>query len=326
MLLDPDALLVLLVALAADALVGDPDPVWRRLPHPVTWMGNAIAWLDISLNREEHSAFRRRLLGVVALIMLLAVGLLAGAAIDAGLRSLPGHPWISGLLASVLIAQNSLYTHVARIRDAFASGGLVAARRAVSMVVGRDPEALDEAGVCRAAIETTAENFSDGVVAPAFWMALLGWPGLVAYKVVNTADSMIGHRNARHADFGWASARFDDLVNLVPARLSGVLLALAAPLGGGSPRTALRVMLRDAGRHRSPNAGWPEAAMAGALGVALAGPRRYPGYTVDDPFLNADGRTAATPADIRAALRILAGGCGALAAGVGLLWLLSRGG
>lgn len=326
MLVDPDALLVLLVALAVDAIVGDPDGVWRRVPHPVAWIGQAIAWLDLSLNREEDGPRRRRILGTVALAMLLGVGLLAGAAVDAVLRTLPGHPWVSGILASVLIAQNSLYTHVARIRDAFASGGLPAARRAVAMVVGRDPDALDEAGVCRAAIETTAENLSDGVVAPAFWMALLGWPGLVAYKVVNTADSMIGHRTPRHRDFGWASARFDDLVNLVPARLSGLLLSLAAPLGGGATGRSLRVMLRDARLHRSPNAGWPEAAMAGALGVALAGPRRYPGYVVEDPVLNAGGRTAATPADVGAALRVMAGACALLAVAVAGLWLVTRSG
>jgi adenosylcobinamide-phosphate synthase len=176
------------------------------------------------------------------------------------------------------------------------------------MIVGRDPERLDSAGVARAAVESAAENFSDGVVAPVFWLALLGLPGLIAYKAINTADSMIGHRSPRYRDFGWAAARLDDLVNLAPARLAGLLIALVAPVGGGSIATALRLMLRDAGKHRSPNAGWPESAMAGALGIALAGPRAYAEGVVNDPLLNAEGRIAA-PDDIRRALRILVAAC-----------------
>jgi adenosylcobinamide-phosphate synthase len=177
------------------------------------------------------------------------------------------------------------------------------------MIVGRDPKQLDEAGVCRAAIESCAENFADGVVAPVFWLALLGLPGLIAYKAVNTADSMIGHLTARHADFGWAAARTDDLVNLIPARLSGLLIALAAPVSKGDIVTSLKTMWRDAKIHRSPNAGWPESAMAGALGIALAGPRHYGERGVDDPFLNADARKEATPDDIDGALRILVAAC-----------------
>jgi adenosylcobinamide-phosphate synthase len=196
------------------------------------------------------------------------------------------------------------------VRDAFASGGLEGARSAVTMIVGRDPAELDQAGVSRAAIESSAENFSDGIVAPVFWLALLGLPGLLIYKAVNTADSMIGHRNARFESFGWASARFDDLLNLAPARLSGVLLALAAPLAGGSVSRALQVMRRDAPKHRSPNAGWPESAMAGALDLALAGPRVYGGQRVEDPFLNAEARREATPDDIGRALKVMLGGCG----------------
>jgi adenosylcobinamide-phosphate synthase len=309
MLLHGDALLILLIALAVDAVVGDPDAVWRRFPHPVAWIGALIARLDAVLNHETQSFARRKLMGCVALALLLGLTGGAALAVDATLRALPGHPWTTGLVASVLIAQNSLYVHVARVREAFSDGGLKAARKAVSMIVGRDPESLDEAGVARAAIETTAENFSDGVVAPAFWFALFGLPGLVLYKAINTADSMIGHRSPRHEAFGWAAARLDDLVNLVPARLAGVLVALAAPLASGSPRLALTAMWWDARLHRSPNAGWPEAAMAGALGVALAGPRRYGARLVDDPFLNAGGRTAATPQDISRALRVLAGAC-----------------
>ncbi len=177
------------------------------------------------------------------------------------------------------------------------------------MIVGRDPESLDDSGVARAAIESCAENFSDGVVAPVFWLALLGLPGLFAYKAINTADSMIGHRTSRHRDFGWAAARLDDLLNLAPARLAGVLVALVAPVAGGSMIAAVKIMWRDARKHRSPNAGWPESAMAGALGVALAGPRRYGETVVDDLFLNAEGRANAAPDDIGRALKILIAAC-----------------
>src|SRR6185436_6153403 len=207
------------------------------------------------------------------------------------------------------IAQRSLYQHVARVRSAFTDGGLAEARRAVSMIVGREPDQLDEAGVCRAAIESCAENFSDGVVAPVFWLALFGLPGLIAYKAINTADSMIGHRSPRYLSFGWASARLDDLVNLIPARLSGLLVAMVAPIAGGTTGTALRVMWRDAAKHRSPNAGWPESATAGALGLALAGPRRYGEQIVDDPLLNAEARKDAAPVDIGRALKLLVAAC-----------------
>ncbi len=213
------------------------------------------------------------------------------------------------LIASVFIAQRSLYQHVAKVRSAFAEGGLAGARGSVSMIVGRDPALLDEAGVCRAAIESCAENFSDGVVAPVFWLALLGLPGLIAYKAINTADSMIGHRTERHDSFGWAAARLDDLVNLIPARLSALLLAIAAPIAGGSVNTSLRVVKRDASKHRSPNAGWPESAMAGALGLALAGPRRYAEHLVADPFLNAEATKEAVPDDIDRALDLYAAAC-----------------
>lgn len=314
MLLHTDAILILLVALAIDAVVGDPDAVWRRVPHPVAWMGALIARLDTAWNRPEAKAAERKATGVAALAVILCVAIASGAVAEAVLRALPWHTWTIGIVAAVLLAQNSLYVHVARVAEAFATGGIAEARRAVAMIVGRDPESLDEAGICRAAIETAAENFSDGVVAPAFWFAVLGLPGLAAYKAVNTADSMIGHLSERHRDFGWAAARCDDLLNLVPARLAGLLVTAAAPLAAGSPAKALRVMIRDARLHRSPNAGWPEAAMAGALGLALAGPRRYGARLVDDPFLHAEGRREATPGDIRRALRVMISACLGLAA------------
>ncbi|MGB3865263.1 MAG: adenosylcobinamide-phosphate synthase CbiB [Xanthobacteraceae bacterium] len=313
-----DTLIVVLVALAADAAIGDPDWLWRRVPHPVAIIGHAIAALDHTLNRETWSPARRKFFGIVTISLLVAAALFTGYVLEALLsRGAVGNIAL-GIIASTLIAQNSLYRHVARVRAAFASGGLMAARAAVSRIVGRDPRSLDEGGVSRAAIESCAENFSDGVVAPTLWLVLLGLPGLLAYKAINTADSMIGHRSDRHRAFGWAAARLDDLVNLAPARLSGLLLALAAPLAGGSIGVALKAMLRNARNHRSPNAGWPESAIAGALGIRLAGPRRYSESVVDDPWLNAAGRNA-TPADIFRALRMLAASCALQFAAIGAL-------
>jgi adenosylcobinamide-phosphate synthase len=309
MLIWSDTLFVVVAALAFDALIGDPDWLWRRLPHPVALTGSVIGLLDRLLNLETWSPAQRKVAGVSVVVLLVAISAVSGLLIEMGLRQIAFGNLMTGLLASTLIAQRSLYQHVARVRSAFADGGLAEARRAVSMIVGRDPDQLDEAGVCRAAIESCAENFSDGVVAPVFWLALLGLPGLIAYKAINTADSMIGHRSARHLSFGWAAARLDDLVNLIPARLSGLLVAMVAPIAGGTIGTALRVMWRDAAKHRSPNAGWPEGASAGALGLALAGPRRYGDRIVDDPFLNAEARKDAVPADIGRSLDLLVAAC-----------------
>lgn len=304
MAVSSDALWVLLGALAIDAAFGDPDWLWRRWPHPVAWMGRLIASGDRRFNRPALSRAARKAAGTAWLVLVVLVSGSVGLVVELGLRHLPGGAILVALAASVLLAGRSLYDHVARVRTCFGVGGLAAARRAVSMIVGRDPDSLDEAGVARAAIESAAENFSDGLVAPAFWFALGGLPALAAYKAVNTADSMIGHLSERHRDFGWASARLDDGLNWLPARLSGVLLAAAAPLAGGSIGASLRTMWRDASLHRSPNAGWPESAMAGALGLALAGPRRYASGLVDEPFLNASGRRDAGPADIGRALRV----------------------
>lgn len=299
-------------ALAVDAVVGDPPALWRRLPHPVVLFGRLIATLDRRLNDPRRSDGARRFAGVGALVVLVAVAVGAGLALEVVLRLLPfplGFA-VTAVLAAVLIAQKSLDQHVARVRDALSTGDLTASREAVSHIVGRDPQALDGSGVARAAIETAAENFADGVVAPAFWFAVGGLPGLLAYKAVNTADSMIGHLDDRHRAFGWASARFDDLVNLIPARLSGGLTALAAPIAGGRIGTALAVMARDARGHTSPNAGWPEAAMAGALGIALLGPTVYDGETDQKPWLNFEGRHALDAADVTRSLRVFRLACG----------------
>jgi adenosylcobinamide-phosphate synthase len=253
---------ILLAALAIDAVFGEPSWLYTRAPHPVVLIGGLIGRLDRLLNQEVLGETLRRTLGAVALGLLLIATVLPTAIVSGVLSWLPGGWLVEALLASTLIAQRSLYDHVAAVAAALETGGLSAGRRAVSMIVGRNPESLDEAGASRAAIESCAENFSDGVVAPVFWFIVLGLPGIVAYKAINTADSMIGHRTPRHEAFGWAAARLDDLVNLIPARLAGGLIVLASFVLPGADRmerarTAWRIMLRDAGRHRSPNAASP---------------------------------------------------------------------
>jgi adenosylcobinamide-phosphate synthase len=301
-----DHLWILAAALILDAIVGDPEQLWRQVPHPVVLIGRLIGGLDSRLNRDTFAPARRRQLGVLALAVVVLVCCVTGLALEMLLVATP-FGWIGMIVvAAVMLAGRSLYDHVAAVATAFKTAGIDAARREIAKIVGRDPDSLDEAGLSRAAIESAAENLSDGLVAPAFWFALLGLPGLFAYKAVNTADSMLGHRSARYRDFGWASARLDDLVNWPAARLSAVVVALAAPFAGGSVGGAFRVIRADARNHRSPNAGWPEAAMAGALDVALAGPRGYGGMKVDDPFLNAAGRPAEA-GDIRRALRVYVG-------------------
>lgn len=298
---------LLVAALVVDFFVGDPQALWRRIGHPVTWFGSLIAFLDERFNSERDTPATRRTRGIFALAIVIVLSGALGWALENLFHALP-YGWIGTILvASVFMAQRSLLQHVGAVADAFATGGLEAARKAVSGIVGRDPDMLDEAGVCRAAIESAAENFSDGVVAPAFWFAVAGLPGLLIYKAVNTADSMIGHRTPRHEDFGWAAARLDDVLNWPAARLSALLIAVAAPFARGRVRTSLRTAQRDARRHRSPNAGWPEAAMAGALDIALAGPRFYAGMLVTVPFLNATGRLDAAVPDIRRAMRVILG-------------------
>ena len=322
MLISGSGLFIVVAALAFDALIGDPDWLWRRLGHPVALIGALIGVLDRRLNREDRSQQQRKLAGIASTAAVVAVSVSVGILVQTTVQQLPMGNLVLALIASIFIAQRSLYQHVAGVRSAFAEGGLAGARKAVARIVGRDPEQLDEAGVCRAAIESCAENFSDGVVAPVFWLALLGLPGLIAYKTINTADSMIGHRTERYKSYGWAAARLDDLVNLVPARLSALLLASAAPIAGGTISNSLKVVKRDASKHRSPNAGWPESAMAGALGVALAGPRRYATHVVEDPFLNAEATSPAVPDDIGRALDLYTAACVIEAAGYAALALV----
>jgi adenosylcobinamide-phosphate synthase len=298
------AVTLALLALLIEVIVGYPDRLVRTIGHPVTWMGWLIAALDRALNHETMSDARRRAAGALALLTIIGVPAIIGYVIEGGLMLLPlGIVW-AAIVASTLLAQRSLREHVARVATALERDGLAAGRAELAYIVGRDPEALDDAGVARAAIESLAENFSDGVVAPVFWLAATGLAGGAAYKAINTADSMIGHRTTRHDAFGWAAARLDDLVNLPASRLTALLIVAAAAVSpGASAANAWRAVIRDAPRHRSPNAGYTEAAMAGALGLALAGPRVYGGVEVDDAVMG-DGRRDATAADIRAALRL----------------------
>lgn len=283
--------LMLALALALDRLLGEPEALWSRAPHPATLMGRAIDTLDRRLNRGRWRRVRGGL--VLAFLVVLAggIGLLIRLVPDFGLLEILG--------AAILLAHRSLVDHVRDVARALRTG-LAQGRNAVSLIVGRDTGAMEQTEVSRAAIESAAENFSDGVVAPAFWFLLLGLPGILIYKMVNTADSMIGHRTERHADFGFAAARLDDLLNWIPARVTAGLICLAH-----LDRGAADVVLEDAGMHRSPNAGWPEAAMAGVLGVALSGPRSYGGQRTEDAFVNDEGRRDLGPDDIDRAVAVL---------------------
>ena len=298
-----------LAALALEACAGYPGFVYRNIGHPVTWMGRWLAFLERHLNQARFPPALRRGLGVLALALLLGLAALPALALGHWLAiGIPGFVALA-LIASSLIAQRSLDEHVWAVAVALETAGLPAGRQAVSMIVGRNPDVLDAAAVCRAAIESLAENFSDGIVAPVFWMVLGGLPGAALYKAANTADSMIGHRTQRYLAFGWAAARFDDLINLPASRLAAVWLVAAACLcPGASPKAAWTSVWRDASRHRSPNAGWPEAAMAGALGLQLAGPRVYGSELVPDVFMG-DGRRDATAGDIFRALRLYRMAC-----------------
>jgi adenosylcobinamide-phosphate synthase len=299
------SVLIAFISLLAERIAGYPDWLFRAIGHPVTWIGRLISCLDRSLNRVSHDDTTRRFCGVLALVAIVSVPAAIAFVVETLLGRIAFGLIATAILASALLSQRSLGEHVEAVAAALETGGVAAGRKAVSMIVGRDPEQLDEAGISRAAIESLAENFSDGIVAPALWLGLGGLAGGVAYKAVNTADSMIGHRTPRHEAFGWASARFDDLVNLPASRLTGLLIVAAAFLmKGADPGSGWKAIWRDARKHRSPNAGWPEAAMAGALGLALAGPRVYGGVTVEDAFMGEGGRREASAADIRRALKL----------------------
>lgn len=281
--------MTLVLAMLLDAWLGEPRWLWSRAPHPAVLMGRLIGWADARFNRGAA----RRLKGVAVMVVLGLGALGLGAALAAL------GPVVEVIVAAILIAQRSLVEHVLAVAHGLRQG-LAEGRAAVAMIVSRDTGQMDESAVARAAIESAAENMSDGVVAPLFWFAVAGLPGLLLYKITNTADSMIGYRTPRHEAFGWAVARFDDLLNLLPARGTAVLMALTQGVWRD-----WRGIVADAGLHRSPNAGWPEAAMARALGIALSGPRAYDGRMQDFPFVHASGRKPLMAQDIEAAVRVL---------------------
>ena len=321
----PLTLPLALVALIVEALIGYPAPLYRSIGHPVTWMGGWLAWLEARLNRGDASFASRRVGGVVALCLyLVPVALVAWAATRVCVSAGPLGFVALALLAASLPAQRSLGLHVSAVAEGL-DAGLVEGRVAVASIVGRNPDVLDEAGVARAAIESLAENFSDGVVAPILWTALGGLVGGALYKAINTADSMIGHKNERYLAFGWAAARLDDLVNLPASRLAALLILLAAGIEPGvETLEGWRAVRRDARRHRSPNAGWPEAAMAGALGLKLAGPRVYGRTRVEDAFMG-EGRRSATAVDIRRGLALYRIACGIEAVVLAVAALIAQG-
>lgn len=286
-----------LLALILERLVGYPNALVARIGHPVIWMGHLIGLLENRLNNRTRGR------GVLALVLLLVATALVTVPLVALLRALPFGWLLEAILATSLLAQKSLRDAVRAVAAALARS-LPEGRTAVSHIVGRDPQALDEAGVARAAIESLAESTSDGVIAPLFFLILGGLPGIALYKAVNTADSMIGHKTERYLQFGWAAARLDDLLNLIPARLTALLIAGGAFfVKGAHPETAWSTALSDAKKHESPNAGWPEAAFAGALDFQLGGPRSYDGEPVDLPSFGT-GRADLGPADIGRALQL----------------------
>jgi adenosylcobinamide-phosphate synthase len=287
------------LALLIERIMGYPPRLFRRVGHPVTWVGGLITWLEARLNHAGN----RRLKGTVMLLLVLLTGLAIALLIVAVTRRFPFGWVLEALIASSLLAQKELGRAVKAVADTLAVS-LDSGRSAVSHIVGRDPDTLDEAGVARAAIESLAESSSDGVVAPLFWLLVGGLPGIVLYKVANTADSMVGHRTERYLEFGWASARFDDLLNWIPARLTALLVAGAAFfVRRADPEAAWSTALRDARKHASPNAGWPEAAFAGALGFELGGPRAYAGEIHDLPRFG-DGKASLTALDILKSLEL----------------------
>ncbi|WP_281857680.1 adenosylcobinamide-phosphate synthase CbiB [Litoreibacter halocynthiae] len=276
-------------AMLLDAVLGEPKGLWDRVPHPAVLMGQGISWLETRLNTGKD----RRAKGILLIVLLVAAALVAGAVLSAF------GPLVEIVIGAILIAQRSLADHVSDVARALRLS-LGDGRIMVARIVGRDVKTLDQSGVARGAIESAAENLSDGVIAPVFWFALLGLPGLLAYKIINTADSMVGYKNDRYEEFGWSSARLDDLVNWPAARLTAILIALVH-----LRPDAIRVAQRDAGLHRSPNAGWPEAAMASVQGISLSGPRSYDGTLRDEPYVNPEGRHSVGPDDIDASVTVL---------------------
>ena len=291
------------MAVLVERFTGYPKGLFRILGHPVQWMGAVIGWLDETFNTAPGEPVAGKLRGGCAVLLLLAFTVLPAWMLSDVLGRMAGGWILDALVATAFIAQKSMRDHVRDVAHALSSS-VAEGRNAVARIVGRETRKLDESGVAKAALESLAENTSDGIVAPVFWYAVLGLPGLVAYKAINTADSMIGHKTQKHLHFGYVAAKLDDLINLPASRLTAFLFAAAAAVGDiQAGENALRAVWRDAGKHRSPNAGWPEAAMAGALGLQFGGPRHYEGELVDLPCMG-DGREQLSRGDIHAGLKL----------------------
>ncbi len=316
--------LIMVAGLLVEALLGYPPALFKAIGHPVSWMGALLSWLGHTFNKPEHSHKAQFVWGGLSVAFLLLVVGSVSVIVQMFLLQLPYGVLVLCLLSASLLAGRSLYEHVANVAYALEQDGVTGGRKAVALLVGRDPEGLDEAGVARAATESLAENFSDGVAAPLFWGALLGLPGIALYKAVNTADSMIGHRSERYEYFGKSAARLDDVLNFIPARLSGVALSLA-PFSLTSTRSAFSAITRDASHHLSPNAGWPEAAMAGALDLRLGGPRRYGDRKIAGTWLGS-GRAALNAQDIRRGLHLYVRAAVLYGTGLAILTGISLGG
>lgn len=319
-----EPLILLLLAMGIEAYLGEARFIWGRVPHPIALIGNLIGFLDNKLNRAKRPELDRAIRGTFVVIFMMCVSGIAGIAIMWLTLNFAWGWVLECALLVTLLAARSLHEAVARVGKALETDGLAGGRDAVRHIVGRDPTTLDAPAVSRAAIESLAENFSDAVAAPIFWYVLLGMPGILVYKTVNTLDSMIGHRTPRHRAFGFTAARLDDALNAIPARMSAFIFAAAAMfVPTANPRGSLRAAFRDARKHRSFNAGWPEAAMAGALNLALAGPRTYEGTTINDHWMG-DGRAQANHKDIGRALYLYGVAClisGAIVGGIALLRL-----
>jgi adenosylcobinamide-phosphate synthase len=301
--------LILPAGLAGDAVLGEMGPLFQRAPHPIVLAGRAVAWFDAKLNRASREPNDLRIRGIVTVAILLGLAGGLGYGVHRLAQSVALGWVFEAFVVAIFLAQRSLFVHVADVATALKSGGVDGGRLMVARIVGRDVAQLDRHGIARAAIESLAENFADAVVAPVFWYCAAGLPGLLAYKMLNTLDSMIGYRSPKYLYFGWAAARADDLANFIPARLSGLILALAMTFApGGNPKKDLITLKADSGNHPSPNSGSPEAAMAGGLGLALGGPRRYQGGIVEGQWIG-NGRAMAETADIHRALAAFVAAC-----------------
>ena len=304
--------IILLIALVLDWYIGEPDFLWSRLPHPVALFGKAVSFVDRNFNTEEKNAETRYKAGALSIAALIILSAAFGIVLEILFSQIqPLGYLLEVLIVFSLLAQKSLFDHVRAVATGLRENGLDGGRDAVAMIVGRDPDLLDRDGVCRAAIESLAENFSDGVLAPAFWYLIFGLPGIIVYKMINTADSMIGYKSEKYLDFGRSAAQIDDLANWLPARISAFVISIAVFLlkGLGAMQNSLATAFRDSGLHRSPNAGWPEAAMAGAAEIALGGPRIYSHETVEQAWINSNGKRVLDIADIENCLRIFSLAC-----------------